>query len=179
MYIVVDVETGHTVPTNGALLSIGAVAISESGSKLDTFYCNLAYDDKTFDQDTMEFWEKQDQKVQEAAFDWTKNRLHPASAMSSFVKWVMEVSPEKSDTFFTSNPGSFDSAWIFYYLDRFGIKNPFSHRVLCIRSFAFGKFGGTFGQKREDEDYFVKSEVPHHALYDAQSEAETLANLLK
>jgi len=176
----VDVETGHTVPLPGALLTVGIVAVAQSGNewvKLDRMYLHLAYDERTFDQGTIEWWndeEKVSEEARKEAFDWTLSRIHPASAAAMIADFVSSISEQKQ-SFFAANPASFDHAWVDMLFATSGVKTPFSHRTLCLRSMAFGMNGGEFGLSRGAEH---APQIPHHALYDADAQADQLIDML-
>ena len=181
MFYSVDVETGHTIPIQGALLTVGIVAVDyvgESWRKVDNLYVHLAYDEKSFDEDTMDNFWKDEKKVsdeaRQEAFDWRLSRVHPASAAVMIADFVANRSEQKQ-SFFVASPVSFDHAWIDMLFATSGIKTPFSHRTLCLRSMAFGMNGGEFGQSRGAEH---APKIPHHALYDADAQADQLIDML-
>jgi len=181
MFYSVDVETGNTFPVPGALLTVGIVAVDKIGDewlKVDSLYVHLAYDEKMFSEDTIDnFWNNEDLVSPEAkreAFDWSLRRVHPASAAVMIANFVLDKSPQ-SESFFAANPASFDFGWIDMLFASSGIKIPFSHRTLCLRSMAFGMNGGEFGQKRGAEH---APQIPHHALYDADAQADQLIDML-
>lgn len=181
MFYSVDVETGSTTPTPGALLTVGVVAVNKingNWTKVDNLYLHLAYDANTFDEDTItNFWEDEEKVSDQArneAFNWALNRLHPASA-AAILKEFVEKYSEQKESFFAANPASFDHAWVDQLFSTWNVKTPFSHRTLCMRSMQYGIFGGEFGQKREET---FKPDVPHHALYDADAQADHLIEML-
>lgn len=188
MFFSVDVESGNTRQIPGALLSIGAVAITEDTLQVvDKFYCNLAYDEKTFDEETIQWWEsEEDPKMEEVkvqAFAWDQNRLHPVAAAIQFAEWVKKCTPENESAFFVANPVSFDSAWINLLFTTWGIESPFHYRTLCLRSMLFGITGGNFGGSREATANYptlapTSIAKPHHALYDAEAQGQDLINMM-
>lgn len=174
MFYVVDIETGCTVPTPGALLTVG-ICMVEKDSILDQLYFHVAYDQNTFDQNTSKWWEEQGDLAKNEAFNWSLDRLHPVSAAAKIFQFV-DSNSEKDQSFFVASPASFDYPWINQLFHFTGVNDPFSHRTLCLRSMRYGVFGGEFGNKRGEEH---KPEVPHHALHDARAEAEDLIYLLE
>ena len=182
MFYSVDVETGHTIPQPGALLTVGIVAVDkviDDWVKVDSLYLHLAYNEEVFDEDTLENFWKDDEKVSEEArkeaFDWSLSRLHPASAAVMISEFVSQYSAQK-DSIFVANPASFDHAWIDMLFASSGLKIPFSHRTLCLRSMQFGMVGGDYGGSRSENNN--KPDIPHHALYDALAQADDLIDML-
>lgn len=175
MFYVTDVETLSTVPTNGALLSVGMVAVNEDAEIVDRLYMRLGYDINTRSESTYEWWSKQEDDAVREAFDWSLDRLSSISAASKIHKFVASLS-EKDSSFFVANPASFDYPWIQMLFETTNVDLPFSHRTLCLRSMRYGKYGGTFGEKRGE---FHNPKIPHHAFWDAEAEAADLISMLK
>jgi hypothetical protein len=59
--------------------------------------------------------------------------------------------------------------------------NPFGYRPLCLRALGWALGGGAkWGQDRTDsDDFHVPSKIPHHALYDAEAQGETMVRVLR
>lgn len=189
MFYSVDVESGNTRHVPGALLSIGAVAITEDTLQVvDKFYVNLAYDEKAFDEDTIQWWESEEDPKEEdvkiQAFAWDQNRLHPFAAGVQFAEWVKSCTPEGEQSYFVANPVSFDLGWVNLLFDSWGIMTPFHYRALCLRSMRFGITGGNFGKSRSVDEGYPELDPspnlkPHHALYDAEAQGYDLINMMK
>ena len=173
MFYSVDVETGNTSVIPGGLLTVGIVSIDKHRGvweTVDSLYLHLAYDERAFEEETINWWKKQDEDAFAEAFDWSRNRVHPTSAAAMIQEFVRKQSEQKK-SFFAANPASFDHAWIDMLFATTGVETPFSHRTLCLRSMAFGMTGGEFGEKRG-------TEMPHHALKDAVIQADELVDML-
>lgn len=173
MFIVVDVETSHTIATPGNLLSIGAVAVSSEAKIVDKFYQRIAYLQETADASTVEWWKEQGEQAYEEAWSWEKSRVHPLSVANLLKEWVNRIKGDEP-AFFAANPVSFDYPWVDLLFKQYGVESPFSTRTLCLRSMRYGMFGGEFGGERTN----YSPEVKHHALYDALAEAEDLIEMM-
>jgi DNA polymerase III epsilon subunit-like protein len=195
MFFVVDVETSGLTPwSGGQLLSLGIVPVTEDGEVMkdpeNHLYLKLTHtakpplyihsEDRT---DTDKFWvnvfNSYDGSVEhnpytEAFVDTFRHTLPIAQLIIR--DYVDKIEPDKSKRFIAANPVAFDKMWMEYlYGDRYDNYWPFHYRCLCLRSLRYGlepevEYGSRKGAQ--------KSEVEHHALFDARGEAADLAYLI-
>jgi hypothetical protein len=186
MFFSVDVETSHTEPWIGELLSIGAVAVDEYNPDADaaaSFYVgidqgwNLLYGGSHGHwkpgQSTYDWWHSD--KVSDQAREIALSGNAPLDvAMQGFADWVRTHTPEGEASYFVANPSTFDWSWISYNFHCAEVTNPFHYRTLCLRSQRYGWLGGRFGQSRDTHE----SLLPHHALWDAFAQAQDLVDMM-
>lgn len=188
MFFVVDVETSGLTPWTGQLLTVGIVPVTEFGEirEEDTRYWKLAHfarDPRLIEEhhltDTNKFWLEQQEDVIDEAFSFRNgDRIKNWDFRKELNDYVNEVEPNKSKRFIAANPVAFDKMWLESAYNEFYDKEwPFHYRCLCIRSLRYGlefeetEYGSAPGAQ--------KSEIPHHAMYDALAEAVDLSYLLK
>lgn len=195
-YFSVDVETSGLIPNEvgSHLLSLGAVAVSQDGWVIDTFYARinaplpnawfLPPDHQSIidtPNKTLQFWKGVEAEAPFAANEayadrWVPRRALPPVA-ETFSNWVMQYGTDWEDRIFVANPVSFDHAWIIDMMRRAGVTNPFHYRTLCLRSMAFG----AAGNKSDWQDSHLRThrpKHPHHPLSDAYAQAQDLITLL-
>jgi 3' exoribonuclease, RNase T-like len=115
-YFSVDIETDGVVAGRNNMLSIGVAAIDmDTGKIVDTFKRNLErMPDLTSDEDTMNWWKKQNPKAYIGARMGAKP---PTVVMMELIIWVQKLWKEDS-VVFAWNP-VMDLAFVRYYLHRF------------------------------------------------------------
>jgi hypothetical protein len=189
VYFSVDVETSGLLPSNGELLTVGAVAVTASGHIIDQFYVRIDrkvmlheswYNENLPPQsETQEWWRSQDAFVKAEAYGGVKLERHPiGTAAHMFRNWVISVGGDDAkNRIFVANPVSFDKMWISAMFMATQMNDPFHYRTLCLRSMAFGK--------DKDVTDFHSNDLrsnrpthPHHALSDAYAQAQDLLELL-
>lgn len=189
-FFVVDIETSGVDPTTDVIFSLGCVVVTYNGETA-TIEPNYFYEsiDQTdwikatnwFDtimdqQSTLSWWLRQPIDVQKAAWRANLNRFRQNEVASMFVDFVAAmVAGTSSRPVFAASPSNFDRPFVDELLRNSGEDNPFDYRSLCVRSLAYGR--------REHMDWGVngwqhRSQVPHHALYDAYGAALDLQMLI-
>lgn len=170
VFFSIDVETSGLNPfeREHQLLSVGAVAVSDNGLILDSWYERLQGND-TWDPDTREWWQGQNVAARSAIFDYIGEP--PEAAAREFVAWVTNITDH---AVFVANPCTFDHAWVLRWLTECGAKMPFDYRTLCLRSADWGRNPSPWGGERTGH----RPVAPHHALHDAQAQAFDLIGLL-
>ena len=104
--------------------------------------------------------------------------------MHAFRGWVAgAVGPDGRPVFVSFS--TWDWAFVYYYLIRFGGASPFGHSSLDIKSFYMGRCGGTWaetGKRGIDRKHpeLLRGLVPHthNALDDAREQGELFRRLL-
>jgi len=193
----VDVETTHTSPTRGSVLTVGIQVVDTQDDRWDkyhmtsqTLYCRIDRTDYyptwfrtlTDPDSTLSWWLKQNDEAQAEAFrDVTLERMKPGDAADIITDFVVRNQPDPKRRVFVANPVSFDKPWVdtlfeeVEMLDAYPARNPFPHRTLCLRSMRFGlQAGNGWGPERVNHDPVI----PHHALSDAIAQARDLIAML-
>lgn len=167
----VDVETSGLNPfvTEHELLSVGAVAVSEDGLIVESWYKRVS-GNNTWDPGTHAWWREQNDKARAEIFCVDPVDRHEAAR--AFVAWVRDMTDH---AVFVANPCTFDHAWVLRWLTEADLPMPFDYRTLCLRSADWGRNPGPWGLDRNGH----RPVVPHHALHDAQAQAFDLIDLLR
>jgi DNA polymerase III epsilon subunit-like protein len=175
----VDVETTSTNPFKGHLLTVGIVTVhfNETWVKGPTFYERLEFPDKLdpMENNSLEWWVLQDDEVRGEAFTAYPRNDNEVAALN-IANFVRSVEPDYEQSIFVANPVAFDKPWIDkLFADVINSSNPFHYRSLCLRSMKYGMVADpTFGSDRTTHE----SKLPHHALWDADAQAEDLIEML-
>ena len=177
IYVSTDIEADGPIPGPHSMLSIGSVAITETGDIVDSFSENLLpLEGATGHPNTMAWWATQPKAwaaVQE-------NRVDADAAMRRYCAWLRKL-PGKP--VFVSLPAGFDFTFVYWYLIRFAGESPFGFAALDIKSFAMGLTGKPFRKcaKRYFPREWFKSDLPHThiALDDAMEQAHLFAGMLR
>lgn len=175
----IDVETSGTDPFKYDLLSVGAVAIDESGLILGKLYRRLDTGrDINWDDDTKAWWLEQNAAAKREIFStdplvWRDDPRRVAETLAGWVR--MHGGEGFHDNTFVANPSSFDHAWIRKLFSETGVPDPFSYRTLCLRSAGWGASDKPWSETHRTHEPFI----PHHALHDAQAQALDFLDLLK
>ncbi len=180
IFIVVDIEADGPDVGLHSMLSIAAVATTET-SEVSRFYRKLSVlpGATTFPQ-TMEFWGEFPEAWKEA----TTDPEPPETVMKDFYDWVQSFGRE---AIFVANPTSLDYVFTTWYLARFAPGNPFrssnnSIRALDLKSYVAARYNFTFDEaKRTNWPPELTQGMPehtHNALDDAAGFAVVLRNLI-
>jgi hypothetical protein len=178
-YFSVDVETSGTDPFKYDLLSVGAVAIDESGLILGKLYRRLDHGrDVVWDPDTKAWWLEQNKAAKREIFStdppvWRDPPRFVADTLNGWVR--MHGGKGFHDNVFVANPSSFDHAWIRKLFSETGVADPFSYRTLCLRSAGWGAGSVAWNESQRGHKPFIE----HHALHDAQAQALDFLELLR
>jgi hypothetical protein len=178
----IDVETSTTNPYTGNLLSVGVVAIDFDTLEIGkSDYWELTYPEsaKLDSSDTYEWWEKQNEQAFEAAWGHRECRLAPNTVAELLSEFIIGHSEDWNDRIFAANPSTFDYGWINQLLSGASVEDTFHYRTICIRSLAFGLYGGDWGGGRGESGEWYLPEVPHHAYFDALAQGQDLIKLLE
>lgn len=175
-FFVVDIETSSTKPATGDILSIGVVAVSHIRRIIDQRYWRIDAHPIRWDRKTFLWWDEQPWEAKAEAYaDSSLARLPTRTVAKLFEEFVLQVGdPDQRERVFCANPASFDFPWVDKFFVDNEVDNPFHHKTLCLKSFDFGmnmKGWSTLERKHQPK-------IKHHALHDAQAEAEDLLDLL-
>ncbi|MDX1437392.1 MAG: 3'-5' exonuclease [Anaerolineales bacterium] len=163
-FISVDVETAGPHPAEYSLLSIGACLVSNP--KIG-FYTEIK---PVNDRQTPEAFSIHRLTLEELA----ANGDSPADAMADFEAWLSRNVPDGRPIFVAFN-APFDWMFVNDYFHRYLGRNPFGHSALDIKAYYMGRFGVAWAETTMAlvaERVLGHQELSHHALKDAQDQAE-------
>lgn len=176
--IALDLETLGT-HAGCVILSIGAVAHvpgrpqdekEEFYSAIDLPSCQAA--GLKIEGDTLTWWLGQPIEVRAAAFDGT---LSIQYVLVQFADWLKSVASKDGIEIYGKGP-SFDCAILAAAYTAIGIERPWDYRdERCVRT-TIAEATRILGEDGVAE-LVARSEVPHHALYDARAEMQSLIAL--
>lgn len=180
IFIVVDIEADGPAVGINSMLSIAAVATTET-EEVSRFYRKLAtLPGATADAGTTAWWRQHAEAWAEA----TSDAQPPEQVMAEFYAWMTDL---KKEPIFVSNPTSLDYTFVSWYLFRFAPANPFKNdtngiRALDLKSYVAGRLDLPFDKARRIfwPEYLTK-DMPahtHNAVDDAVGYAVVLRNLL-
>lgn len=176
VYFSIDIETDGPCPGINSMLSLGAVALSESSGVLSEFSVNLVtLPDAAPNQKTQrEFWDRFPDQYAATRV----NQTDPLAAMNDFRTWVRNQGGTPVAVAF---PAGFDFSWLWYYLNRFGSDCPFSHSCIDIKTLAWCLLSGNYrhATKRNwPRRWFSNLPHTHVAIDDAREQGETFLHML-
>jgi DNA polymerase III epsilon subunit-like protein len=162
--ISVDVETAGPVPSEYALLSIGACLVDEPEQQ---HYVELQPD------------RPKEDPAAAAIHGLSLARLRaeglpPAEAMAGFEAWVQATVPDGARPVFVGFNAGFDWMFVADYFHRYLGRNPFGHAPLDIKAYYMGRAGVSFratSRQRLAEVFPDLDSLEHHALQDALDQA--------
>ena len=128
--IMIDLETLSTRP-NSAILTIGAIAFSNSNPEISNFYRKIDSQScldigMVQSEDTVEWWKKQNEKAREEAFG-PENRVNIKDALQDFITWVGTLTPSISNVYVWSNGSCFDCVILDDAFIRCELKTPWKY----------------------------------------------------
>lgn len=117
------------------MLSLGAVALLESGKEVGSFEVNFEeLEGAKGEHSTLEWWSKQSREI------WDHIRSNPVApkiGMGSFTAWVNLMSEQqKLPVVCVAYPAGFDFTFIYWYIRFCGLESPFSFSCVDIKSYA-------------------------------------------
>ncbi len=171
-FISVDIETAGPVPAEYSILSIGACLVEDPET---TFYVELKPEHEAVVESAL--------AVSDLSLDvLAVMGQPPVEAMERFADWVEEVVPADHRPIFTAFNAAFDWMFVADYFHRHLGRNPFGYSALDIKAFAMGSANTTWAQTSMDTlaaRHLGGRALRHHALSDAQDQAELFRHLLE
>ncbi|WP_017463406.1 3'-5' exonuclease [Dyella ginsengisoli] len=165
VFISVDVETAGPVPSDYALLTIGACAVDDP---TQTFACALKPTTRRADPAAL--------KVSGLSLDELEaHGLPPHEGMRAFGEWIARVSGGGGDPVFVGLNAAFDWSFINYYFHHYLGENPFGFAALDIKSLYMGAMKTDWRETRSSrmaEALHPALKGDHDALHDALYQAE-------
>lgn len=162
--VMVDLET-LSLSNNPVVLSIGAVKFDANGIDEEVFYERISRESciglgLVEDANTRAWWEQQDPEVYAEALSGTRSLKE---VLEEFTEWLGE------DPKVWGNGACADNIWL---------KSAYQHCNLPVPwKFWNDRCYRTVMALHPQIDRF-KPKIPHHALYDAIAQAETLGHVL-
>ena len=170
-YISVDIEAAGPNPSQYSLLSIGACLVTDLQR---TFYAEL----QPVNQHSLpEAMAVHGLSLQELA----ERGLPPKEALLRFESWVTEQVPADHHPVFVAFNAAFDWMFVSDYFHRFLGRNPFGHAALDLKAFYMALTGVYWCETSMDDvaaHYLGHRQLSHHALQDAQNQAEIFQKML-
>ena len=170
-YVSVDVETAGPNPSQYSLLSIGACLVADPQR---AFYVELQpVNDNAIPQALMVSGLSLEQLVERG--------LAPAEAMARFEAWLAAEVPPGQQPIFVAFNAPFDWMFVNDYFHRFLGHNPFGHTALDLKAFYMGLTGVQWPEtamRHVAARYLSGRQLTHHALRDAQDQAELFRKML-
>ena len=154
------------------MISLGAAVVRESNAE---FYVELRPISDEFVPKSLAVSRLDRDALLQSAVD-------PQQAMSDFKRWLKELGGRPVFASFSS----WDWAFVYYYLIRFGGGSPFGHSSMDIKSLYMGKYGSSWGETAKgsiarQRGYLLDGLGPHthNALDDAREQAALLRRILE
>ncbi len=170
--ICVDVETAGPIPSQYAMLSIGACLVRDTST---TFYVELQPDRPDSLPEAM--------AISGLSLEELSRRgTPPEEALQAFADWVKRVAPEGTRPVFVALNAPFDWMFVNDYFYRYLGYNPFGHNALDIKAYYMGFANVPWSEtSMAHMATFLLQEkhLVHNALHDAQDQAEIFSQILK
>lgn len=171
-YISVDVETAGPNPSQFPMLSIGACLVEDTSK---TFYVELKPDRDGFEAESLSISGL-------SLIDLQEKGTHPKKAMQTFADWVKDsLRPGERPVFVAFN-AVFDWMFVNDYFHRYLGENPFGHAALDIKAYYMGLSRSRWEETKQKlilKELGMEKGLSHHALKDAQDQAELFCQLLE
>ena len=180
LYVSVDMEADGPVPGVNSMLSLGADARLEDGTKVGIFSENLLpLEGAVQDPKSMAWWAEHPR-----AWAATQiNQLHPSDVMHHFADWLALISFRyKAKLVFVAYPCSFDYDYVLYYLRKYVGHDPFAGKLVDMRSMAMGILGVDFDKANKANMppcWPAEEAMSHIAVEDATQQADLFFAMLR
>jgi len=170
-YVSVDVETAGPNPSQYSLLSIGACLICDPQR---TFYVELQPVNNDATPDALAISGLSLEQLAE-------HGLPPAEAMARFEAWMAAEVPAGQQPVLVAFNAPFDWMFVNDYFHRFLGRNPFGYTALDLKALYMGLTGVDWSETKMRyvaARYLSDRQLTHHALCDAQDQAELFRKML-
>lgn len=172
VFISVDIETAGPVPSDYALLAIGACRMDQPDI---SFYLEFRPDREKFEQSAIEISGLEPERLKQEG-------TPPPQAMQAFESWILEQIPKGGQAVFVAFNAPFDWMFVADYFHRYLGRNPFGHRALDIKALFMGKFGVPWhltGMDAVTRELGLKIRLSHNALEDARDQARIFNSIVR
>mgnify|MGYP001765976683 CR=1 FL=1 len=170
-FISVDIEAAGPIPSQYALLSIGACTLSQPRR---TFYGELIPDKDQYDPRSMEVHGLDPSRLAMEA-------LSPEVALGRFAVWLAGVVPPGQPPLMVGFNAPFDWMFINDYFYRYLGSNPFGHSAVDIKAVYLGASGKSWAETSGSylhARYHEGNQLTHNALEDAIAQAILFEGIL-
>lgn len=170
--ISVDIESAGPIPSQYALLSIGACTLTRP---LQTFYVELVPDKDKADLQALQVHGLELEQLRQ-------NGLPPADAMRRFADWLLDILPPGQKPIMLAFNAPFDWMFIDDYFIRYLGTNPFGHSAIDIKAVYLGATGKSWQETSGvylHARYHDGSKLTHNALDDAVAQGEIFEGILR
>lgn len=171
-FISVDVEAAGPIPSQYALLSIGACSLTQPRR---TFYAELIPDKAQADPRSSEVHGLDLSRL-------AQEGLPPEEALRRFAAWIAAVVPPGRPPLMVGFNLPFDWMFINDYFYRYLGGNPFGHSAVDIKAAYLGASGKSWAETSGlhlHRRYHDGKELTHNALEDAIAQAIIFEGILK
>jgi ribonuclease T len=168
----VDIEAAGAIPSQYALLSIGACTLTRPQH---TFYVELIPDKDNFDSQALQVHGLDIEQLKE-------NGLPPEAAMRRFADWLTNILPAGEKPIMLAFNAPFDWMFIHDYFIRYLGDNPFGHSAIDIKAVYLGATGKSWRETSGEylhSRYHDGSKLSHNALEDAIAQGEIFEGILR
>lgn len=172
IFVCVDVETAGPVPSEYAMLSIGACLVYDTAKN---FYIELKPDKEKVDPNALAI----------SGLDMAgllREGVDPAEAIHAFADWIASVAPAPARPLLVAFNAPFDWMFINEYFHRYLGKNPFGHSALDIKAYYMGQMGVNWAEtsmQHISAHFLEERHLTHNALRDALDQADVFIKILK
>jgi ribonuclease T len=170
-FICVDIESAGPIPTQYALLSIGACTLSQS---ICTFYVELIPDKELTDLRSMQVHGLDLNRL-------AAEGLPPEKALLKFSSWLEEVIPTGRSPLMVAFNAPFDWMFVHDYFMRYLGHNPFGHSAIDIKAVYMGASGKSWQETSGAYLHHLYNDgktLSHNALDDAIDQAAVFKGIL-
>jgi ribonuclease T len=171
-FISVDIEAAGPIPSQYALLSIGACTFLHPRQ---TFYVELVPDSDLTDKRSMEVHGLDLDRLRQEGFS-------PAEALQKFSDWLDEVIPSGQSPLMVAFNAPFDWMFIHDYFIRYLGNNPFGHSAVDVKAVYLGASGRSWQETSGAHLHRIYDKgkaLSHNALDDAVDQAVIFEGILE
>jgi ribonuclease T len=171
-FISLDIEAAGPLPSQHALLSIGACTISRPRA---TFYVELIPDKEKSEASAMQVHGLDLEKLK-------REGLPPKEAMQALADWLGQVVPAGEKPIMLAFNAPFDWMFIDDYFTRYLGHNPFGHSAVDIKAVYLGASGKSWQETSGanlHRIYRAGQALSHNALEDAIDQSIIFEGILK
>ena len=171
-FISVDIEAAGPIPSQYALLSMGACTLTHPRG---TFYVELIPDQDRTDPHSM--------SVHGLDLEMLKRQgLPPKEALQKLAGWLANAIPGGEKPVMVAFNAPFDWMFIHDYFIRYLGENPFGHSAVDIKAVYMGASGKSWQETSGahlHKRYHHGKTLSHNALEDAIDQAEIFEGILR
>lgn len=172
IYISVDVETAGPIPSNYAMLAIGACRIDQPEV---SFYIELKPDKEKVEPSALEISGLDIE-------DLKREGTPPREAMQQFETWLQQQTPNGENLIFVAFNAPFDWMFVADYFHRYMGRNPFGHWALDMKALYMGIEGTAWEETsmaNVTRKLGITIQLTHNALKDALDQARIYKILME